>query len=265
MNQRRALVFFAIAAVLGCAAILVAQRLIEPPETAALISGPKTIPLVIANVDVQTGSALHSRQLEVVEWPAEFAPKTYFSTTEEIEGRVVRRSVGRGEPILDSILMAEGSKAGLVSVIDKSKRAVSVKVDPVIGVAGFVTPGARVDVLATLRRIDLRDKLPYSKVILQDVPVLAVDQKLEESSEGEAELVSVVTLAVGLQDAEKLVYSAHEGRLHLALRSPSDREVIKTASIGVADLLRRERKIARVSVGHRVELLMGAEKKVKNF
>ena len=265
MNQKRAFILFGIAAALGCAAILVARELIEPPETAALPSGPETIPLVIASVEIETGSALGSRQLEIVQWPTEFAPKSYFSTKEEVENRVVRRAVGAGEPILEAFLMAEGSKAGLVSVIDEKKRAVSVKVDPVIGVAGFVTPGARVDVLATLRRIDLRDKLPYSKVILQDVPVLAVDQKLQESRDGDAELVSVVTLEVDPQDAEKLIYSAHEGRLHLALRSPADREIVKTASIGVADLVQRERKIVRASAGHRVELLSGAEKKVKHF
>jgi pilus assembly protein CpaB len=265
MKQRRAILFFTFAAVFGVAAILLVQRLVEPQVTAGAPVVVTTVPIVVATVDVPTGTALSGRQLEVVEWPAKFTPKSYFSSIEEAEDRVVRRSIGAGEPIIESILMAPGSKAGLVSIIEGERRAVSVKVDPVIGVAGFVNPGARVDVLATLRRIDLKDKLPYSKVILQDVPVLAIDQKLTESRDGEPELVSVVTLEVGPEDSERLVYSAHEGRLHLALRSPGDREVVKTASIGVADLLRRERRVAHASPRTRVEVLLGSEKKVQHF
>jgi pilus assembly protein CpaB len=265
MKQRRAILFFTFAAVFGCAAILVVRDLVQPPLTAGVPAAVTTVPIVVAAVDVPTGTALSSRQLDVVDWPSEFAPKTYFSSVEEADERVVRRPIGAGEPILESILMAPGSKAGLVSIIEGQKRAVSVKVDPVIGVAGFVNPGARVDVLATLRRIDLKNKLPYSKVILQDVPVLAIDQSLTESRDGEPELVSVVTLEVEPKDAERLVYSAHEGRLHLALRSPGDREIVKTASIGVADLLRRERKVARAVDRTRVEVLLGTEKKVQHF
>jgi pilus assembly protein CpaB len=122
-------------------------------------------------------------------------------------------------------------------VISPDHRAVSVKVDNVIGVAGFVTPGSRVDVLATIRRIDLPKALPFAKVILQDVRVLAVDQKLEEVKSGDPELVAVVTLEVDLLQAEHLIYAAHEGRLQLALRSPGDDGEVATKSIGVSDVL----------------------------
>jgi pilus assembly protein CpaB len=104
-------------------------------------------------------------------------------------------------------------------------------------VAGFVVPGSRVDVMATLRRVDHKRALPYSKVILQDVRVLAVDQKLEEVKSGEPELVNVVTLEVTPTHAEHLIYAAHEGRLQLALRSPGDDLEVATRSIGVADVL----------------------------
>ena len=96
-------------------------------------------------------------------------------------------------------------------MITPKHRAVSVKVDNVIGVAGFVTPGARVDVLVTLARVDLSDALPFSKVFLQNIRVLAVDQKLEEVKSGDPELVSVVTLEVTPVQAEHLTYAAHEG------------------------------------------------------
>ncbi len=266
MQQRRAIVFFGLALMLACAAVLAARSILEKP---AVQTGPavvQTAPVVVARADVQIGSALTSRQVDVVDWPVEYLPKTSFRKPEDVEGRVLRRAVAAGEPILEPTLMPEGTKAGLVSVIEDKKRAVSVKVDPVIGVAGFVTPGARVDVLATLRRIDLSNKIPYSKVILQDVPVLAIDQQLEDSRNGEPELVSVVTLEVSPEDAEKLIYGAHEGRLQLALRSPADRELVKTASIGVVDLLSVRRKAAapRAS-GPSVEVLTGAQRSVKQF
>jgi pilus assembly protein CpaB len=107
----------------------------------------------------------------------------------------------------------------------------------VIGVAGFVVPGSRVDVMATIRRVDQDRAIPFSKLILQDVRVLAVDQKLEEVKSGEPELVNVVTLEVDPLQAEHLIYAAHEGRLQLALRAPGDDAEIATRSIGVADLL----------------------------
>ena len=107
---------------------------------------------------------------------------------------MARRALAVGEPILDAFLLPQGAQAGLGALIGENRRAVSVKVDPVIGVAGFVTPGSHVDVLATLRRVDRDKALPYSKVILENISVLAIDQKLEDVGGTEPELVSVVTL-----------------------------------------------------------------------
>jgi pilus assembly protein CpaB len=183
---------------------------------------------------------------------------------------VLRRALAAGEPVLEAYLLPPGSEAGLPGVIDDKYRAVSVKVDPVIGVAGFVRPGARVDVLATLRRVDQPDNIPYSKVILQDVRVLAIDQKLEEAKNGEPELVSVVTLEVAPESAEKLIYSAHEGRLQLALRKPGDDEVVRTDAVGVADLLGRQAapkpQVARsYAPSTQVEVIRGSDRSYKAF
>jgi pilus assembly protein CpaB len=179
-------------------------------------------------------------------------------------GRVLRRALADGEPILEPSLLPEGAEAGLVSVIDDESRAVSVKVDPIIGVAGFVNPGTRVDVLATLRNLATRDKIPYTKVILQDVPVLAIDQKMETAQNGEPELVSVVTLEVTPTDAEKLAYSAHEGRLQLALRGPGDHEVVKTIGVTAGDMLARKRR-SRVIRKAGIQVVKGSEVSVKSF
>jgi pilus assembly protein CpaB len=225
----------------------------------------ETTSVVVARADIPTGVSIRDAQLTTVEWPSEFVPKGSFTAVGATESRVPRRPIVAGEPVLEASLLPVGAEAGLASVIDEDLRAVSVKVDPVIGVAGFVNPGARVDVLATLRRIDRKSKLPYSKVILQDVPVLAIDQKMETAGNGEPELVSVVTLHVNPQQAEQLIYSAHEGRLQLALRGPGDREIVKTRSIGVADILgqpaKRKQHVARTSV----EVLKGSSVSVDKF
>jgi pilus assembly protein CpaB len=266
MQQRRAIVFFGLALLLACAAVLAARSILERPVAEAGPATVQTAPVVVARADVQTGSALAGHQVDTVDWPVEYLPKGSFRKPEDVEGRVLRRALAAGEPVLEPTLMPEGTKAGLVSVIEDKKRAVSVKVDPIIGVAGFVQPGARVDVLATLRRIDLANKIPYSKVILQDIPVLAIDQQLEDSRNAEPELVSVVTLEVSPEDAEKLIYGAHEGRLQLALRSPADRDLVKTASIGVVDLLSVRRKARpRRTSGPSVEVLTGTQRSVKQF
>lgn len=267
MHNRRALLFFAFAVVFGTAAAFLAHRALEDqtPTTAASATEIETVDVVLARTDVTTGSALTAQQLRTVEWPKEYAPTGSFSDEDAVVGRVLRRALADGEPILEPSLLVEGAEAGLVSVINDKTRAVSVKVDPIIGVAGFVNPGTRVDVVATLRRVDTAKKIPVTKVVLQDVRVLAIDQKMETAQNGEPELVSVVTLEVSPLEAEQLAYSAHEGRLQLALRSPGDHEVIKTIGVTAADLLRRPVKKARAVPKTGVQIVKGSNVSVKAF
>lgn len=269
MRNQRAFLFLGLAVLLGLVAAVVAQRWLtgqQAPEAPRA----ETAPVLVAKADAAVGTKLEAGDVQVAAWPKSFAPAGTISSVEHIEGRVLRRALAAGEPILEAYLLPPGSEAGLPGVIDDKYRAVSVKVDPVIGVAGFVRPGARVDVLATLRRVDQPDNIPYSKVILQDVRVLAIDQKLEEAKNGEPELVSVVTLEVAPESAEKLIYSAHEGRLQLALRKPGDDEVVRTDAVGVADLLGRQVKpkpqVARsYAPSTQVEVIRGSDRSYKAF
>lgn len=264
-TNRRALTFFALALIFGVAAAFTARDLLESRAASAAVPPIATKQVVIAKADLAAGTAIRSDQLTTAEWPAQYAPKQAFEQSAPIEGRVPRRAIASGEPVLAPSLHPEGAEAGLVSVIDEKVRAVSVKVDPVIGVAGFVRPGARVDVLATLRRVDREPKLPYSKVILQDVAVLAIDQKMETARNGDPEIVSVVTLEVSTKQAEQLIYSAHEGRLQLALRGPGDHEIVKTAAVGVADLLGRKTRKGAPAPRQHVQVLNGSSVAVKQF
>ena len=264
-TNRRSLMFFGLALVFGAGAAFTARDFIQGGATTAEAAVIETQPVVIARVDLTTGAELREQQFDVVDWPASYVPTGAFDASSKLTGRVPRHAIRAGEPVLEAALLAPGSEAGLVAVIDEKVRAVSVKVDPVIGVAGFVRPGARVDVLATLRRIDREQKLPYSKAILQDVKVLAIDQKMETADNGDPELVSVVTLEVATKQAEKLIYAAHEGKLQLALRGPGDREIIKTRAVGVADLLAEPRKKGAPVAYTRVQVVKGADVKTKRF
>ena len=264
MQNRRALIFFASAIVFGVAAAFTAHRALEsrvntvPGEPVAIA----TIDVVITRGDLATGSVINATDVTTVEWPEQYAPTGVFIEPEMLHGRVLRHSLTAGEPVLEGALLPEGSAGGLLSVIAEDSRAVSVKVDQIIGVAGFVSPGARVDVLATVRALEHRNKLPYTKTVLQDVRVLAIDQKMEDTDSGQPELVSVVTLEVQPNDAEKLIYSAHEGRLQLALRSPSDHEIVKTAGVNVSDVLARKRTYKRSST---VQIVSGSNVEKKAY
>jgi pilus assembly protein CpaB len=167
-------------------------------------------------------------------------------------------------------LFETGTSGGLRAIIAEGHRAVTVKVDNVIGVAGFVTPGTRVDVLATMPRVDWENPIPFSKVILQNVQVLAVDQKLEEAKTGEPEIVSVATLEVDPVQAEHLIYAAHEGRLQLAMRSPDDQEQVPVQAVGVMHVLGDpEPKVAKSTApraaGTSVQIINGTKLETQRF
>jgi pilus assembly protein CpaB len=238
-------------------------------ESAVAEAAPsRTTPVVVARTDVPVASSAARAALTTVDWPADHVPSGSLTSVDQAVGRIVRRPVAKGEPVLEAALFGAGSAGGLRAVIAPEYRAVSVKVDNVIGVAGFVTPGARVDVLATIRRVDLDRALPFAKVILQDVRVLAVDQKLEEVR-ANPELVNVVTLEVDPIQAEHLIYAAHEGRLQLALRSPGDDKEVATRSIGVADVLGGQQPAKAASAPSRartsVQVIKGSSLEVKTF
>lgn len=261
MKNRRALIFLGLAVAMGLTAAWITSEFAPSSAVAEHIT-LQTTPVVVVRSDVPVASNLTNAQLTLVDWPAEHVPVGAIHSIADATNRVTRRPLAQGEPVLEASVFASGAAGGLGAVISEKYRAVSVKVDNVIGVAGFVVPGSRVDVMATIRRVDRQNALPYSKVILQDVRVLAIDQKLEEVKSGEPEIVNVVTLEVTTPQAEHLVYAAHEGRLQLALRSPGDDIQVATRSIGVADILdgpRSSKKRPVASYHSRVKIIRGTK------
>jgi pilus assembly protein CpaB len=271
MQNRRGLIFLGLAVAMGLTAAWITTEF-APNSAEANIAVAKTTPVVVVRSDVPVASSLTEAQLKLVDWPSEHVPMGTLHSIADAKSRIARRPLAQGEPVLEASLYPIGAAGGLGAVIADKHRAVSVKVDNVIGVAGFVVPGSRVDVMATLRRVDRQKAIPFSKVILQDVRVLAVDQKLEEVKSGEPELVNVVTLEVSPVQAEHLIYAAHEGRLQLALRSPGDDAEVVSRSIGVADLLDdpkskkpayKRQAVASSSTG--IKIVRGTAVEVKKF
>jgi pilus assembly protein CpaB len=168
------------------------------------------------------------QDVKVVGWPGSAVPSGYIGSIADALGRGVITSVAENEPLLAAKVSTKDAGGGLPIIIRDGMRARSVKVDEIIGVAGFVLPGTHVDVMLTLEKGDNRPQA-VTRTILQNVQVLAAGQQVQRDKEGKPQTVSVVTLLVTLEDAELLVLAGKEGRLQLALRNTLDTLSIATA------------------------------------
>jgi pilus assembly protein CpaB len=255
----RGVVLLSLAVVSAFGAVLLARSALRPRAQTPAAAQVALSTVVVAGRDLPAGGVVLASQAAVREWPEAHLPAGRFAAAEEVDRRVLRRALRKEEPILESDLLPTGTEAGLTALIRDNHRAISVKVDAVVGVAGFVKPGSRVDVIATLRRVDQPGSLPQTRIILQDLRVLAIDQTLEEQDGGDPSSVNVVTLEVAPEESQKLVYAASEGSLQLALRNPSDADIERTQSLGVRDLLAGPTRAAAPAVeGPAVETVRGA-------
>jgi pilus assembly protein CpaB len=187
--------------------------------------------VVIANADLSLGSELRPDDLKSVDWPASTVPEGSFDDPAKLLGRGLVASVVRHEPILTGKLASKEAGSGLPPIIPTGKRAMSVRVNEVIGVAGYVLPGTRVDVVATQSPTSRGEDMT-SKVVLSNVQVLTAGTRLEhDSKDGKPVQVTVVTLVVTPDEAERLTLASTEGKIQLALRNPLDLESPETAGV----------------------------------
>jgi pilus assembly protein CpaB len=192
---------------------------------------------VVAAADLQIGAELQRDDLRVIQWPANAAPAGAFGKPEDLVGRGLIMPVIQNEPILPMKLASKEAGAGLPPVIPKGLRAVSVRVNEVIGVAGYVLPGTRVDVVATVSPTNQQTDMT-SKVVLTNVQVLAAGTKIDRDADTNKPMpVTVVTLLVAPVEAERLTLASTEGKIQLALRNPLDNETPPTQGVKPAALL----------------------------
>ncbi len=194
----------------------------------------QTKDLVVAAHPLPIGINLKAADLKIVKVPLEQFPAGCFTKVEEIVDRPVASSILADEPVREARLAPRGSGLGLAPVIPPGMRAVSVKVNEVVGVAGFVLPGMRVDVLVTGRLPG--EDASSTKTILQNILVISAGQNIQPDARGEAINAPVVTLLVTPEQAETLTL-ASEWRIQLVLRNGSDREIQDTTGRRLAELL----------------------------
>lgn len=230
MRSTRAIVMILLSLVAGVAAVILAANWVGQQ------AAENTTQVIVASRDLDPGTPLTQAMLQEVPWPSGAVPGGAFKDMKALEGRVARAPVFKGEAILEPKLAPEGTKGGLTSIIQTGKRAISVKVNEVVGVAGFALPGSFVDVMVNI--LDSKNQ-SVSKIVLQRILVLAIAQEANRD-ETKPKVVSAVTLEVTPEEAEKIDLARSIGALSLVLRNPIDGNSTETAGMDRDDLLGKQ-------------------------
>ena len=217
MNRNRLLLIGVLALVIGGFVSTIVYKAMQM-KVRSVKEANTTV--VVAAQDIPVGQKLTARDMKEIKLPGGDLPVGYYPTATEIEGRGVIQSIAKGEFILPNKLAAPNAGAGMPSLIPPGMRAVSVRVNEVVAVAGFVVPGTRVDILVSGNPTGSNE--PVITTLLENIEVLAAGQKLERNANGEPQTVPVITLLVSPEDAQKLTLASNEGHIQLALRNPLD-------------------------------------------
>ncbi len=238
MTRKASLIFLVLALLLAGGAAWGVHKWISA-QAAAGNRAPKlqAAPVIVAARVLPAGQVLAAKDVAVIKWPRNALPAGRFTRAKQVVGRVLRGPMVKGEPILAAKLAPKGAAGGLSAVVPPGFRAMTVKVNEVIGVGGFVQPGDRVDVLVTLSggRFN-RD--PVSTTVLQDINVLTVGERIQRDDKvrGRTHKVRVVTLQLEPGQAERLALASNEGRVVLALRNQADRAPSKAGGATLSGL-----------------------------
>jgi pilus assembly protein CpaB len=216
-----------LALTLGLAAAAYAASWLQQQATA------NTFQVIVAERDLTMGTRLQPDMLQTLDWPKAAAIQGPLTTLDQAVGRVIRTPLLRGEPLLQSKLAPMGEKGGLSSVLAPGQRAVTVKVNEIMGVAGFALPGNYVDVMVNTPD---GENQPVSKIVIERIQVLAVAQDVS-TNESKPRVVNAVTLQVSPQQAEQIDLARSVGTLSLVLRSHSDDLPVQTTGARKLDLL----------------------------
>jgi pilus assembly protein CpaB len=237
MVTRRTIVPIIAAVIIALVGSVVTYQWIKrqvAPERIVKVES-EALPIAVAVVDLPWGTQLNDDKIKLIPFLEESVPSGHFTDLASLEGRVLISPMKKGEPILEYRLAPTSITTGGISAVLKSgKRALAVKGDKVIGLSGLIRPGNRVDVLSTLT--DPRNKRKVTKIVLENILVLATGTEIQKSDKGESP-VDVFTLEVTPEEGEKLALAATQGRLQFALRSPIDTENVITKGATIASTL----------------------------
>ena len=232
--NKRLLTVLGFALVISGIASVVLYRLIS--SRLASTAKADTTQVAVASHDLEIGTLIKDTDLRIVDWSGP-EPKGAVVKPADIVGRGVVAAIYDGEPILDNRLAPKGAGAGLAATIPHGMRAVAIRVNDVVGVAGFVVPGMRVDVLIAGNPPGAPGNLgTQTKTLLQNMEVLSAGQNIQKDTEGKPVSVPVVNLLVTPEQAEILSLASNETRIQLILRNPLDTDTVKTPGTAIANL-----------------------------
>ena len=236
MNRNRLII--GLAAAIAIAAIMSIFVYRQFKQASASVPKPIVMQqIVVASTPLQLGTRVDANNLRLIPWPTSAPVAGMFTRIEDCANRALITPVAANEPILENKLASRQSGAGLPATIPEGMRALSVAVNEVVGVAGFVIPGTMVDVLVTGRLANSKNNNEdITRTILENVRVLAAGQKIEQDREGKPQTVPVITLLVTPPDAAKLTMASTQGKIQLALRNTIDTKVTDPAPVLEATL-----------------------------
>jgi len=238
MNKRFLGVLAFATIVATIASLLLYRLLINRPTAKAAMS---SVQIVLAARDIEIGTVLKEEDVKMTDWPGA-VPIGASTKVQDVTGRGVMTPIYAKEPIIDSRLAPKGAGGGLAAMIPQGMRAAAVRVNEVVGVAGFVVPGMHVDVLISGNRPGGSAALgTLSKTLLQNLEVLSAGQDFKKDAEGKPIAVQVVNLLVTPEQAEMLSLAASQTQIQLILRNPLDREVSKTPGAALRNLFSGEK------------------------
>jgi pilus assembly protein CpaB len=236
MKNPRAFLMIVASVGIGLGAVVLASQWIS--QQAATVASSK---VVVAAIDIDLGTPLTPQMLKLADWPKGSVPAGATEDMKTLDTRVVKTSLLRGEPVLESKLAPVGATGGLSAVIGQGNRAMTVRVNDVVGVAGFALPGNYVDIVVNTEdesvKADNVNK-SISKIVLEHIMVLAVAQE-QNRDETKPKVVNAVTLEVTPEQAEKLDLARSVGTLSLVLRNQIDTSVVTSQGSTKKDLLNR--------------------------
>ncbi len=228
-------IMIVIAVVLGLiAAIGIWQYLNKTQQKVKELTVTRAV--VVASKQIPAGKKLEDSDLAIKQLPAQAVPKDYPSSIDSLKGRIVKSTIDADEVITQGRLVGEGAAGGLAVVIPLGYRAITIRVNEVVGIGGFISPGDHVDIISTLKR---NEDQTFSKTILQSVLVVAVGDKIFDPntfSDPQAKIVSQVTFALLPKDVEKLALASETGQLHLVLRPLSEKQSAITSGANLEDV-----------------------------
>lgn len=272
--RNRVGVILVLALVSGLLAAYLAFRFLRQPAVPGVVQASEapTVQVVVANRDMNFGELITEQDIRVIDWPASAVPEGFSSSSEQVVGRGLLMPVRLNEPFLSAKIASPEAGAGVPLGIEQGMRAMTVRVNDVIGVAGFIQPHQRVDVLVTLDQGAAGIGEPITQVVLQDIQVLGIGQMTAVNDENEAVLVPVVTMLVDPDDAERLTHAEDRGKIRLSLRNTLDRDTVETRGVRTRELIttRRvttpagaRRVVPRQPTGVSVEVYRGPAKSVE--